>query len=186
MSKKIIIDIDNTVINMGEVWLKWLLQHYPLAEPLLETDKMPYNLTKLFKIPEGEDAFAFWDTHDLYDNLEPSVGAVEFVNKLNLLGYEIIFVSAIHNGYHTASKKRFVDKWFSYDSVIFTEDKWHVKADVFVDDSAKQVVNYKTYNPEALVIKYRADYNEGVNMSKFPNIHIEYNFEDVFSLITGE
>ena len=187
MTKKIILDLDNTLcVSVGKNWLQWLLQRYPLAESLLTADKLPYNLSKLFIIPEGDDPFAYWDYTELYDDLEPTDGAVEFVENLNYLGYEILIVSAIHTGYHAASKKRFIDKWFSYDSVIFTEDKYHIKADTFVDDSAEQVVSYKKHNPEALVVKYRQDYDQGINMLNYPNIHIEYNFEDVFNLIVGE
>jgi len=186
MSKVIAVDIDQTVVDIATPWYKYLLQHYTLISDPLAVDKLPYDLSSLFntKVYDGLDGREFFEDAFLYDNLQPWEDAVEAIKKFNDCGYEVVFVSGVSKGGHVASKQRFIDKWFDYDAVLYTMDKEYVKSDIFIDDSVVNCNKIKLANPDTLVIKYRNDFFEQEILHK--NVIIEYNWNDIVDLITGE
>ncbi len=139
MKQIIAVDIDNTVVNTGELWHLWLLSRFKQVrcfKPL----KQPYNLTELFELPEGVDGFDFWRDPSLYNGLQPVKNSVEVLSKLSEK-YDIIFVSQA-KGWHHKSKFKFIEKWFPFNKgLILTKEKNYVRCDYFIDDSLTQINN---------------------------------------------
>lgn len=182
-SKIIAIDVDGVVIDTCMMWKKYLLGTYKLKYPAewLSKEPLPYNLTELFHIPEGEDGYDWWYSYDLYDNLAPRKDALEWISKLKEDGYTIIFVSFVI-GYHHYSKEQFINKWFPYnDGTVLTKNKKFVKCDYLIDDCYK---NLNEMDDQVSCIKFRMDWRESVSPIKhFP---IVYNWEDTYKFIKGD
>ena len=124
------IDVDQTVVDSGTLWLDWLNEKSG-KNLTLEQCAYDYNLGKFF--PEIEDPYAFWRCRNLYDDMIPRDDALRIIPKL-CKEHTVIFVSAIKGDHHkskyTMLKRRFPDmKGF-----IATKEKQFVKCDVIIED----------------------------------------------------
>lgn len=174
------VDVDGVVIDTCQMWLKYLLGTYRLKDPYgyISKETLPYDLTKLFNIPEGQDGFDWWHQFDLYDNLAPRKDAIEYVAKLHEEGFKIIFVSTVI-GYHHSSKVNFLEKWFPYnDGIILTHEKQYIQCNYLVDDCYK---NLNKMDSKVYSIKFRSDFKEEVQPKT--NFPVAYNWEQVYNEI---
>lgn len=142
---RIMIDIDQTVVNTatGKLgWLNWLAERWPLRDHWQHfrlEDSVPYALDGMFEIPdeERESALEFWSRPDIYRDNRPIPGAANAVDKIRSRGHEILFCSVVTGG-HDAYKREFIRRWFgSHYPVILVDrmqDKSLVKTDMIIDD----------------------------------------------------
>lgn len=130
------VDVDNTVVDIGAHWQRYLCGRYEAKSEVFQSDeKLPYNLTHAFNIPEGCDPFAFWRDPSLYEGLTPIEGSVEALRSLKEEGHQIFFISQM-KGWHSKSKYYFIEKWFPFkDAVIMTKEKWAIRPDIMIDDN---------------------------------------------------
>ena len=164
---RVLIDIDVPVVATDKVWMKYLLSHYSLADRRgLWTNPLPYNLTKLFIIPDKEndyhigDGMEFWGNFQLYDNLIPREDSLQYIPLIAALGCEVIFCSRVI-GNHGISKENFIKKWFPCNSgIVFTKEKYLIKGDVLIDDSVVNLNAMFKEDPSVFCIKFREDYLE--------------------------
>ena len=185
MSKVLAIDIDGTVLT--EICYDWfydLKTIYPLKKEWSyvihpRDHKLPYDLSEMFEIPEGHDAFTFWYEDNLYDQYVPRSDAISHIDALHLMGYKIIFVSKVI-GNHGRSKTNFINKYFPYNQgVILTGQKHHIKCDYLIDDCMSVLNKMST---DTITIKFRDDFNEGIQATR--KHKLVYGFQDAFNYIT--
>lgn len=142
---RIMIDVDQTVVNTatGQLgWLNWLAARWPMKDNWqgyrLE-ESVPYALDSMFAIPEEERAHAmeFWSNPEIYQHNRPIPGADRAVDKLRARGHEIVFCSVVTGG-HDAAKRGFIKRWFGdqYPVVLIDrmKDKRMIDADMIIDD----------------------------------------------------
>jgi 5'(3')-deoxyribonucleotidase len=185
MTKRILVDVDVTICDSDRWWYQWLLSRYPLKASVLGEEKLPYNLSTLFDLPEGDTGLEFWEDVHLYDDKQPRKDARKYIKRLAEEGNEIMFVSHVSYGHHTASKIRFLSGWFPYNiGMVFTYQKYLIQGHVLVDDSAAQCKTYKMFNPNSQVIKYRDDYIESTVIEITDHISTKYSWEDIYKSIT--
>jgi len=150
MLKRIGVDVDNTVVDVGAGWFRDLMNKYPYDKSLLAkaicVNKYPYNLTELFDIPEDEDGFAYFKSSHLYSGLKPIENSVEVLRELKAKGYQLVFITRIV-GNSAKSKCEWIHKHFPFaDGILLAGGDWHEKEKSFVDvgymieDSLKQLV----------------------------------------------
>jgi len=81
--------------------------------------------------------------------LPPIDGAIEGVEKLVKLGYDVVFVSNATNGPTSGHEKRewlkfyFSKTWTKYVPLILTHQKYRVRGDVLLDDDPKNFENLR-------------------------------------------
>lgn len=137
MAKRIIVDIDLTVVETCRVWWQYLvsksLSNISYDEYLAANGTIPYDLATLF--PDVLDGHLFWYQHDLYDDLVPLPNAVKVLLDIKTrFGYEIVFCSHVCGG-HYDSKIAFIDRFFPFaDAVVITGEKYTVSGDLVVED----------------------------------------------------
>ena len=186
MRKTIAIDVDGVVVDCGDLWYRWLQDRFEINFDDVwawyykhNINLLPYDLTKLFVIPEGVDAYAFWKDSRLYDSLKPLKDSQKYIEKLSDLGYNIVFVSRI-SGEHSESKFNFIKRNFKFDGVIFTREKHFVRCDYFIDDS---IANISKQPEDVICIQYRTKYlEEGVTANR--SYWGADSWKGVFSIIT--
>lgn len=140
MKRQLAIDCDNTVVFMD--WISW--QH--AQDEMYQYDPLDY-----------------WRSSTLYDNLEPTKGAVDAIKELSL-HFDIVFVSRLKGGHHR-SKVYFLKKWFPFmKGFVGTHEKW-LLADSFcalIDDDWNNLdkfpkekrVLFGSYHEEAMHCMY--------------------------------
>ena len=138
MSKVIGVDVDLTVVDTFTPWMTWFEEQSGGIKVKNEDgvyDLVP-EMKEILKSIGKEDVnpFAFWCQEDLYDDLMPLSWAVTALWSLKNRGHRVVFVSSCVPE-HTASKIRFLDKWFGWRSgFIATHEKEFVNYDVLIDD----------------------------------------------------
>lgn len=111
-----IIDVDLTFVdsvNAPHGWLQWLNAK---TNQNLTADELNwnYNLAKGF-LPHWpahctETPMDWWRYQGIYDQMKPMEGAVEALEHLTTLGYDVVFVSHC-KGSHMKSKYSFLKKY---------------------------------------------------------------------------
>lgn len=159
----VIFDVDGTIVDTPRLWLRYVadlakcefnlnfFNYYESFEEIL-------NKPDLSKYP----VYDFWDNPCLYDGLTPFEKAVEFYEELKNNNEEVLFVSD-SNKYpnHIKSKINFINFYFrGNDGFISTDKKWHIKADMIIDDNPNILGLYKYYHPEAVLYLSDNFYNK--------------------------
>lgn len=178
---KIGVDIDNTTVGTGTLWLDYLESRFSSKDASYDCGgTCPYNISSAFEIPEDVDAFAFWKDPNLYEGLLPWKDSVNVLKSLKDEGHEIIFISTI-KGWHSKSKYYFIDKHFPFkDAVLLTKEKHYVNIDVMIDDNL-EVLDKMPQNVKT--IRFRKDYvqdSEGKGERKH---QVAFNWNEVYSMI---
>ena len=147
----ILVDIDNTVVDMTVTWREWIEDNCGFT--FSEGELLSYKSAPHINLRACGRIFDFWKQADLYDNLEPNFEFLSLLKRMSDVN-DIVFVSSLSGNFeHAASKDRFIRKWFKFNSgVIFTDQKHFVKGDILIDDNLKNVTMYKAWNPRSVVI----------------------------------
>jgi 5'(3')-deoxyribonucleotidase len=156
------IDVDLTLVATDVLWEKWLRDNGAILDPWwLETFapvEKPYDVSKMFILPDGLDPYAFWRSKTLYDGLDFLSGAKEVIHYWHVCGHKIVFVSAI-KGDHHKSKYYLLAENFPYNSgVVFTKEKGLVKLDVMIDDRDDILNQFD--GTKTLKIKFHTPYEQ--------------------------
>jgi len=170
MNKILAIDVDLTVVDTVTPWKEWYtnLTGHELGEITSDSN----DLETLMK--NHNDPLQFWRKPDLYDNLKPLDGALEYIPKLKDLGLDIVFVSACMSE-HEQSKRFFLQRNFPYmDGFISTGDKSFVRCDYFVDDYKKYC---RQMTEHAVVFHIKTDLN--TPSEEFPYVTWKEIFENI-------
>lgn len=185
----ILFDCDGCLVeSIGQDWFNWLKlnfkfkkEYHHLVTENYKTVKLPYNLTVLFDTGSFHTGFEFWNDSFLYENYVPLPKTQKCLDMLHIKGYNIVVVSKVI-GDHYKSKEIFINKFFPYAKIIFTEDKYLVNGSFIIDDTFA-VLNSM---PETVkVIKYRNDYIDPSESTR-KDCMVAYNFDDIYNLIVGD
>lgn len=159
------VDVDLTLVDSDLHWKAYLdaVGHWADASPFERAGVLDYDLSKHYLLPPSFDPYDFWRSNSCYDVMKPKEGAVQVLSELQLMGHDIVFISAT-KGLHGKSKYNWLLRHFPFMSgVIFTKEKQYVKCDVLIDDRnsflQKMPDNVK-------LIKYWTRYTQDVNLTK--------------------
>lgn len=164
MAKIIAVDVDGTVVDSVEHWLKWFEEKTGVARPVFKDYNYMLDDILNQKAKEskhlldswvGFDSYQFWKGHDIYDNMVPIEDCVETLEKIKkVFRHKIIFVS-VCSPEHEASKIRFLKKHFPFaDGFISTKNKDYVRYDYLIDDAPSNIISCAKANPDSSHIIY--------------------------------
>lgn len=138
------VDVDCTVVEIQKKWLAYLNSLVDESKKVSSEEvEGTYNYMKFFPSISENDGFRrFWNASDVYDDMEPITGSVEFIERMrNELGYKVVFVSHIE-GNHGKSKHEFLKRFFEFDAFVATREKMFVRCDIIIDDRLKNLVGH--------------------------------------------
>lgn len=166
MNLTVLIDLDSTVTDLTKSWLGKYNKLY--KDNVTISDIKDWDTHK-FTPKAGRDLYKLL-TPDLFRNLDPYDGAINAVNYIRNLGHEVVFVTSAPKGTELA-KIDWVEKYFSWASrgdIIFAKKKYLIKGDIFIDDAPHNLVQYREFNPKAIIYSIEHPYNK--DYAKYTNL----------------
>lgn len=88
----ILVDMDDTLENLCEVWVDYLNEIYGTNVRL--TDVTQWDMTKIFPTLNRNEIFDVLTEETLWERVRPLTGAVEYLKKLMDDGHKIIVVTS--------------------------------------------------------------------------------------------
>lgn len=162
----VLVDLDNTLVNMVEVWLeKYNLRS---GESVSMDDITDYDVTKFVKQPELLNNLL--EESDFFYDLEPMPGAVEYFNKLIESGLDIVIVTQPPRkcDYAIRDKKRWMEKYFpdfNLANMIFCHRKNLIHGDILFDDKMAHLSEWYKRNPTGITASLKWRYNKYSSVS---------------------
>lgn len=132
-------DVDLTVVDSLTPWVEWFQKETGLKanlNPSQGLHEAGFQMIDLCKANGIDlDVISWWKKPDIYDDLEPMPGVVDFINRCRKTGNDkIVFVSHCFPE-HENGKREFVKRFFKPDGFVSTRDKWSVGYGVIFDDN---------------------------------------------------
>ncbi|EAX94785.1 hypothetical protein TVAG_058750 [Trichomonas vaginalis G3] len=136
MSKIVLIDVDSTLNNFQEYFVKLFLEKNPEFKDKVPEEPVHFDFMKLDK----QKGLEILQAPGFTEGMTPLPGAVEAINTLDSKGYNIFFCTALVTDDSPAMRDRvhWIGKWFGQkwmDKIIFAKDKTMVRGDFLIDDS---------------------------------------------------
>jgi len=141
----LIIDLDDTVVDLRSPWVEWIERHFGI---FLEGENLTnYWIEKCVPPEIGEKVYGFLNQKGLYARLNPLKGAVEALQHLNELGYDIMIATAyVRDPDSAADKIRWMKQWLPFidrNNPFLCHRKERILADCFIDDSPEKLIKYR-------------------------------------------
>lgn len=139
---RILIDIDNTIENLIEIWVESLNQTY--GTNVSPDDITDWDICRFFPTLTEKEVFSEIKKEGFWKKAEPIGGAPEYVKKLIDDGHEVYFCSATDCYDIRPKYEDFLCRYFPFvdwSHIIFCSNKQIIKADVLVDDGIHNLEN---------------------------------------------
>lgn len=193
MIKRIIVDVDNTVVDTAFEkggWIDYMkerctsFKEHALNEDIAN-ELADYNAANYFRFKEGVNPYDFFEEKGLYDEFQPFYNAVAVLRLLKeKYGCKIIFLTA---GGSIPSKTRFLKKYFPFMTTLITcQDKEEVVLpnDILIDDRLDHLV---ACDDAVFKILFRTPWrqSEGYQLvaDDTKNLFYSDEWEDIYDLI---
>ena len=150
MKPYILVDVDNTLVDTGTEWVRWMNNVTGLNLSLNDVGKS-YDTEEAFveKFKEIDMCpYDFWRSTTLYDCLRPYPDAERALREIKLVVGGHVIILTHSKGNHLKSKHRFIERFFGdiVDGFVSTKDKWVVKSgtgkDIFIDDRNENLTSH--------------------------------------------
>lgn len=160
---KILVDLDETVVNLLDPWLERYNNTY---DDDLTRDEITSWDAHTFTKPEcGTKFYNLIETPGFFRHLKPYPGAVEALHTLSAR-HDVYIATAGPGGDTGAQDKiNWCGDYLGIDrrKVFIGHHKEMVKADVFIDDSPRNIKKYRAAWPEAAIMAMAQPYNKEVD-----------------------
>lgn len=112
----VLIDADDTIENLCEVWVNFLNEKYGTS--VLLSDIKEWDMTKAFPTISPVKVFEPLFDENLWKRVAPLPGAVEYVKKIIEDGHKVIIVTSSHPGTVSPKWEYVLSKYFPYMSAF--------------------------------------------------------------------
>jgi len=151
----IIVDLDDTVNFFSKKWLNVVQEEHGINLAFDSIDKWN-GVSHLLAAAKSwtfdqanEYCTSLFHRKDFFLDVEPDIMALQVLNELHFLGFELVIASKPPFDYSVKESYAVLDKmaWIKrhlpdiYDKipVLFTADKQYVRGDVLIDDSTRNI-----------------------------------------------
>ena len=158
------VDLDGVVADFTDGWTSQYEKDF--GKKISENDITEWGLVKPLTHFEEEIDFWNWakdiDGSSIFRNLNTYNNAIEVLIDLSLKGHEIVIISSkpwwsIHDTLMWLGENKIPSK-----EIHFTEDKWKVNCDVYIDDAPHQLESFVKNVPDKLILRFIRPYNRFV------------------------
>lgn len=175
----ILVDMDDVMTNLLEVWTKFLGDIYGVY--VNKDDIKEWDMRVAYPTLTSEQIYSVTNDERLWKEVRPIPGAVEYLQALKYHdGHDIYIVTAAHYGSIEYRVKHVIEKYFPfipYENVIVASRKQMVIGDFLIDDNPLNLIS-GTYKG----ILFDAVHNREFNTEKF-NIVRAKSWEGVYNII---
>lgn len=180
------VDLDAIIIDLIRPWLNWYNEKY---DDNLTVDEVTNYKLETHAKKANKHVYRFFENLDNYAKCPVLLGASEGLQALNTSGHDVIIASATAG--RTASLKwDMVEKaapWIHVNDVMVGARKELIRADVFIDDSPKNIVKYRNAWPQAHILTIAYPYNKDcrsvVNLYAQDHNHTDKAWESMVQYI---
>lgn len=181
MNLRLAIDLDGVVADFNRGWTSAYNHRFggQLAAEMVESWDGPLALTHF------EDMSAFWawardvDGQSVFRHLEPYPEALEALGRLDRDGHRVVIVSAKPDWAIPDTLAWLAQHRIPTREVHFTESKFEVDADVYLDDAPAQLQELTRHRgASAAVCRYVRPWNDPVE-----GAHDIHGWSDLFALV---
>lgn len=142
----IIVDLDDTVVDLRGPWVRWINHNFGLD--LTGEQLTNYWLEKCVPPEVGQKIYGFLNQKGIYARLDPLPGAVEALQHLSELGYDLMPVTAyVRDPDSAADKIRWMKQYLPFihrSNPFLGHRKDRVLADGFIEDSPDNLIAYRS------------------------------------------
>ena len=168
MDKRIICDLDLTVVHSDLGWLEWLTNSSKVFYEEsynhdLLNNQVQYYLPSYFELYEGVNPMDYWAENRTYPSVKLLPDAERVIKDLYEAGFDIIFVSFCMSCKDQFSNKfKFLEKTFDYmlpDELTFipAKKKHYIRGDYIIDDRNQFLVEQPD---DVKIIKINTPYTQ--------------------------
>lgn len=173
----ILIDMDDTLENLCEVWVNQLSSLFEVDVTI--DDIHQWDMTKAFPMLNKQEIYWPLDTQSLWDNVKPLPGAVEAVKKLKADGHRVVIVTAASPDSASLKLKRCLLRYFpvKMEDVIIASQKGLIRGDVLIDDGPH---NLREFGGKRVL--YTAHHNRSCDTQKYNMTRVN-NWDEAYEYI---
>lgn len=174
----ILVDFDDILNNLCEVWVQILDEKYNLS--VKYTDIKEWDMTKAFPSLTAEEIYTPLSTRELWDRIKPKEYASECLQNFIKKGHEVYIVTATHPKI-IPMKYEFIQKYYpfiDYKHIITAYNKQMIKGDFLIEDAPHNLLggDYKG-------ILFNQPYNQIFDEQKEQNIVRINSWKDIEEVI---
>lgn len=171
--KTILLDLDDTTVDMLKVWLS--KYNVITGECVRPSHILDYELRKFVKYPDILNEVLVKE--NFFFEMHPILNAPEIITRMvDEKKHDLIFLTQLPRGanhWALLDKRRWVSTWipkFDTANMIFTHRKDLIHGDVLFDDAPHHIVNWKANNPNGKTFSIDYPFNRHINP--------DYRFKD--------
>lgn len=160
---KILIDIDDTLENLCEVWCECLNKKYGYRVSYKQVTD--WDISKFFPGLTREQVFEPLHNPEIWYRLKPKRGAVKYVQRLIADGHNVFLCTSTDYRNIQPKFEGIIQRYFPYikwSHVIVTSYKQLINADFLIDDGVHNLEGGK-YTKILMTAPHNKDYNAEEN-----------------------
>ena len=174
----ICVDMDDTIENLCDAWVKWLNNKYGLN--VNSRDVVDWDMSKVFTSLTKHQIYEPLYIDDFWYSVEPKKDAIEYLKKLYDDGFSIYLCTSAHYCTTKPKMEAIVERYFPFidwKHIITCTNKQMIKCDVLVDDGTHNVLGgeYKAILMDAPYNRWFDNNNHGIQRVD--------NWKDVYDII---
>ena len=138
----ILVDMDDTIENLCEVWVEMLNEKHGRRVELC--DIVDWDMSLFFPGLTREELYAPLFTRELYQRITPLPGARKHMEMLMDDGHKILLVTASHPATIQMKYELVIKRYFPFidtKGIITAYEKQRIKGDVLIDDAPHNLEN---------------------------------------------
>lgn len=163
---RILIDLDSITVDLLQPWLN--LYNADYDDHLTVEDITSWDTHLSVKPACGMKIYDYLKRPGFFAGLKPLPGAQAAIANLYAAGHRLYMVTAAPDGSAT-EKVHWVSEWLPFlnakKQTVICFDKHIIDGDVLIDDSPKNLVNWKAAHPDKFVMGIRYPYNTNTKVA---------------------
>ena len=177
-SVRVVIDIDDTIIDLLGAWCKWLNDKYDLN--IQPEDVKEWDMKKTFYMLSDKQIYKPLNDSVFWKTVEPKAGSAEYINRLIDYGYDVYLCTATSYKNVWTKYVDIIQRYFpfiTWDKVIITSNKQMVRCDVMIDDGVHNLIG-----ADCCRILMDAPHNRDCDIEKH-ELYRFNNWKDIYEFI---
>lgn len=174
----ICIDIDDTIENLLQAWVKWLNSKHGLN--VHAEDVTDWDISIFYPELTSEQVYEPLHYEEFWKHVEPKYDAIEYISKLVSENNNIYLCTSTHYNNIKFKYEHIIEKFFPFidwDKVIITQNKQMIKCDIMIDDGPHNLID-----GDYVRILFDAPHNRKFKEKAF-NIKRCYDWKEVYDYI---
>lgn len=177
-NKTILVDIDDTIENLCQVWCELLNERY--GTNVRYTDISTWDISRFFPTLTKEQVFEPLHGEEIWYRLRPLEGAVEYLRKLIDDGFQIYLCTTTDYRNIRQKFEAVIMRFFPFirwNQVIVASNKQMIRADFLIDDGIHNLEGGE-YHKILMTAPHNLSYDAEAN-----GMHRVYSWEETYRLV---